>query len=134
MVTPLSVEKLRSGDIGINFANQLEVEQVLASEGDRWLAEAFPDQEALPTLREPTFRLLQTIVVHGIPFSDKDGEGMAAALTSTNNINFINTRFLASPVKREAHPNGFGSVLVLCEDPGAKRMALDRGQLGYNNQ
>ncbi|KAE8235749.1 hypothetical protein A4X06_0g9770, partial [Tilletia controversa] len=29
MVTPLSVEKLRSGDIGINFANQLEVEQVL---------------------------------------------------------------------------------------------------------
>ncbi|CAD6986276.1 unnamed protein product, partial [Tilletia controversa] len=97
MVTPLSVEKLRSGDIGINFANQLEVEQVLASEGDRWLAEAFPDQEALPTLREPTFGLLQTIVVHGIPFADKDGEGMAAALTSTNNINFINTRFLASP-------------------------------------
>ncbi|KAE8263840.1 hypothetical protein A4X03_0g1380, partial [Tilletia caries] len=108
MVTPLSVEKLRSGDIGINFANQLEVEQVLASEGDRWLAEAFPDQEALPTLREPTFGLLQTIVVHGIPFADKDGEGMAAALTSTNNINFINTRFLASPAKREAHPNGFG--------------------------
>ncbi|CAD6911702.1 unnamed protein product [Tilletia controversa] len=70
-----------------------------------------------------------------MPFADGDGEQLAAALTTANNnITFINSRFLASPARRAKHPDGFGSVLVLCEDPDAKARALDRGQLGYKNQ
>ncbi|KAL9935652.1 hypothetical protein V8E36_005229 [Tilletia maclaganii] len=126
-VMPLSVEKLRSGDIGINFANQMEVEQLLVSASERWIAEAFPDQEQQPVLLEPTYTQLLTVVIHGIRFASGDGEPLAAALTAANNITFINTRFLTAPARRNAHPDGFGSVLVLCEDPAAKAAALDRG-------
>ncbi|KAL9939879.1 hypothetical protein V8E36_001696 [Tilletia maclaganii] len=72
----------------------------------------------------------RNVVIHGIPFASGDGEPLAAALTAANNITFINTRFITAPARRNAHPDGFGSVLVLCEDPVAKAAALDRGQLG----
>ncbi|KAL9931790.1 hypothetical protein V8E36_009340 [Tilletia maclaganii] len=131
--TPSFAEKALCRSLWRSFA----VATSASTSRTRWRSNncwSFPNQEQQPVLREPTYTQLLTVVIHGVPYASGDGEPLAEALTAANNITFINTRFLSAPARRSAHPDGFGSVLVLCEDPATKAAALDRGKLGYNNQ
>ncbi|CAD6983821.1 unnamed protein product [Tilletia controversa] len=108
---PLSVDRLRSGDIAVNLANQKEVEALLKA-SDKWIDTAFSGHSEVPTLRRQDFSCTRSLVVHGVPFRLGDGEELRKELGARNDATFTKSRWLTSEAARASSARQHGSVIV----------------------
>ncbi|CAD6937582.1 unnamed protein product, partial [Tilletia controversa] len=130
---PLSVDRLRSGDIAVNLANQKEVEALLKA-SDKWISTAFFGHSAVPTLRRQDFSCTRSLVVHGVPFRLGDGEDLRKELGARNDATFTKSRWLTSEAARASGARQHGSVIVTVNDSTDRTRILKRGLISCQNR
>ncbi|CAD6898017.1 unnamed protein product, partial [Tilletia caries] len=123
---PLSVDRLRSGDVAINLANHKEVEALLQAD-DKWISSAFFSHHTLPMLRRQDFSCTRSLVVHGVPFKLGDDKDLRTELDSKNDVKISKSRWLTSEASRKAGARQHGSVIITVEDASERSRLLKRG-------
>ncbi|CAD6963113.1 unnamed protein product [Tilletia controversa] len=119
---PLSVDRLRSGDVAINLANHKEVEALLQAD-DKWISSAFFSHHTLPMLRRQDFSCTRSLVVHGVPFKLGDDKDLRTELDSKNDVKISKSRWLTSEASRKAGARQHGSVIITVEDASERSSA-----------
>ncbi|KAK0542719.1 hypothetical protein OC844_007737, partial [Tilletia horrida] len=130
---PLTIDRLRSGDIAVNLANQKEVDALLQANAS-WISTAFLGHTTLPKLRRQDFSCTRSLVVHGVPFELGDGDELRKELGEQNDATFTASRWLTSEASRTKSGKQFGSVIVTINDSGDRARLLKRGLIGCQNR
>ncbi|KAK0541919.1 hypothetical protein OC844_007932 [Tilletia horrida] len=130
---PISVNRLRSGDLAINLATAQEVDQLLQANSS-WISSAFPGRSDLPTTRAPDFCSTRSLVLHGVPFEVGAEEQLRVELFVNNGTKITKSKWLTSETARKAGGRSHGSVIISFEREEDRERVLKRGSMGCKNR